>query len=1181
MYLSISRLLCQVSAIVLSHCIVGFGTNSWVENSQEVVHGDSSHDSPTENYIPTAPLRSDAPIDAARDAMIDTVDYWRSAPQWQGESSEVGNFGGECLDLDGAHGGGLNDSNRATNLTDQHPAPEVVLRFSSGCTDAEFVNWKLSSRDKPCAKPAIPHGPLVVDILVDKQVDFVELMFDGKPLKPTTYANGVTLSYSVPCPAPGQHWLQARYLSGNIWSHYSKPIRFEVRLPPQPRIIAASDFDRDPTPLARKSITSITTHSIKVHLADVNRNDNIVAYIDGKPLPPHADSHVVGNILPVQTDSHLCCRVFKVEGAVIPGVHKLTVRVVGCSGACSITSEPSNAIAFHYYDEDIYLLRPGSGCINCANTDAPPHTATTSPFLPNSSSVGQEKLALKFDLKQKFVALVADTPAAEAARMVDVGQRFRDIAAADVASLKVTADLAIEHVSVTESASNYITRVRNTASVERALAAEYASEADRLSSQEVGLESAELETLMADAKAASEAALAADGRVQQVYEEIERSTETPRLRAESCRRNADATLKTHASAVELLRKGNEALAKAQAFANEARLAQDANNLSAAEQARLKTAVELGKIQTAQQAVAGLIALSRDQQLVATELRRLVSNDLTDVQTQLIRMQSETKAIAEKLHLTRKLFETAGALAIHLQDADLLAIRSVAASARAAHNNAAAAAQQALQHAAEAEELSKKAQSVAKSAQASTDKLIDKVANIAKARGAIDDAKIRAEAAVQKAYTEAAKYASNSTYGKVAKRIAVAAEEDLNAVRKAAAEATEVYTAALRQREGVAAYAGEAESHARSTLTYATAARRQAQDAADAQHAALKEAMSAEQWSTTHFEALKNKAVILPAWKNEASNARDKAEQRAREAVKYEADSLSSVMLARKSANLASDARDTASKVDKANERLEELKQIALSRTTAAESGAEHAGLTRKLQQQLTSITEVTEVAAMQDQLRSQIDNASHASSEGEIARAALATSQAEQAEARSDARIREYNANMRIARANSLTSPPSPFYFASAAHFPIRDFGLRGEPLDRDGVIIYEDMAFHFDREGNYEVHFRASSPPIPATVRLQFQIQPHSNGPWYTVTLAPIEFPYQSAKNDKSNCSGTICGEGDSKCSEGECCGKTRECVCKGHSEILRRCYGEMSPDAKIRRSGSARMGFGVKEPN
>ena len=111
---------------------------------------------------------------------------------------------------------------------------------------------------------------------------------------------------------------------------------------------------------------------------------------------------------------------------------------------------------------------------------------------------------------------------------------------------------------------------------------------------------------------------------------------------------------------------------------------------------------------------------------------------------------------------------------------------------------------------------------------------------------------------------------------------------------------------------------------------------------------------------------------------------------------------------------------------------------------------------------------------------------------------------------------------------------------------------------------------------------FAPSAPKMPASVRLQFQIQPHSNSPWYTVTLAPIEFPYPAANDENSQCAEPNCGKCDSGCNKDskDCCGKARECVCKGHSEILRRCYNEMSQDAKIRRSGSARIGFGVDVP-
>ncbi|MDX1925521.1 MAG: hypothetical protein SFV81_03325, partial [Pirellulaceae bacterium] len=237
------------------------------------------------------------------------------------------------------------------------------------------------------------------------------------------------------------------------------------------------------------------------------------------------------------------------------------------------------------------------------------------------------------------------------------------------------------------------------------------------------------------------------------------------------------------------------------------------------------------------------------------------------------------------------------------------------------------------------------------------------------------------------------------------------------------------------------------------------------------------------------------------------------------------------------------------------------------------------GQSHKVQQRLIAVNQEGEVVTAQSPTQPQVGSAAKAASPDEFARAELAALNAAQAEARADARIREYEANLRIERANRVMSPQSPFYFAAAAHFPLREFGLRGESLERDGIIIYEDMAFHFDREGNYEVHFRSSQPKMPATMRLQFQIQPHRDSPWYTITLAPIEFPYQGSKDDKSPSSCGTC-EANCKHDSKECCGKARECVCKGHSEILRRCYGEMSEDAKIRRTGTARIGFGIDRP-
>jgi hypothetical protein len=192
-------------------------------------------------------------------------------------------------------------------------------------------------------------------------------------------------------------------------------------------------------------------------------------------------------------------------------------------------------------------------------------------------------------------------------------------------------------------------------------------------------------------------------------------------------------------------------------------------------------------------------------------------------------------------------------------------------------------------------------------------------------------------------------------------------------------------------------------------------------------------------------------------------------------------------------------------------------------------------------------------------------------------RATAAKELANEEEADADERIAVAQARDRIERARAVQGPPSPFYFASAAHFPIREFGPRGEVIDRDGLLIYEDMKFSFDRDGNYRVDFRASRPNVPATVRLQFLIQPRPGGPWYTVTLAPIDFASPNSKTAKRNCTSTNDCSDASDAEENQCCGPARKCFCEGHSEILRRCYAEMGKGATIRRTGSARFGYGL----
>jgi hypothetical protein len=167
---------------------------------------------------------------------------------------------------------------------------------------------------------------------------------------------------------------------------------------------------------------------------------------------------------------------------------------------------------------------------------------------------------------------------------------------------------------------------------------------------------------------------------------------------------------------------------------------------------------------------------------------------------------------------------------------------------------------------------------------------------------------------------------------------------------------------------------------------------------------------------------------------------------------------------------------------------------------------------------------------------------------------------ARRSEANADVRIEIVEAQTRIQRAQATQVPPSPYYSASAAHFPLPGFGLRGETIDRPGAILYEDMRFAFDRDGHYNLRFSAEIPALPTTFHLQLHVQPHDAGPSFTITLAPITLRPEKEENGLVQ-SRTV-----------------HDHVVEGHSEILRRCYPQLGAHATIRRTGSARFGYGLE---
>jgi len=788
------------------------------------------------------------------------------------------------------------------------PTPRVVLRsLPLLATEPQTL---LASSDQPPYWTAVPFGPLVVVVEIPlagadpTAVEYVALLLDGKPVENIRYSVDPSLippspaddqfvpryAFKFPCPAPGRHIVQAQYKTIGLWSRLSNPLRFDVRLPAPPRIVALSDFEDTPRPVEKDGLISVTSPLIRIHLANLPATATVIAYLDGKPVRPAAAGECgcrrIMRSWQREEAKTGCCRAVKLEGSLTPGIHTLTVRAVHSSGPCSITSEPSNKVVFHYYDEDVYLLRPGRNCCSrCPPVDGSPECVLPQPSLNGSAAPAESE-------KTPQPAASPESVPAEAPAATERSQEA----------------------------------MRTSVPIQQTVFRPSPGTADRDPANSL---IALVALLQADYRTAA----------QQLLE----------------------------SAVDFCDSAAAVAAAASAAADEA-----SSHARAASGAAEQAGTQLDQ------------ALARRDAAVAA---------------------------SKKFPGASRAAKAAGATTAATRAVDC---------AKTARDNAAA----------------------------------------AKARAA--DAVQAREAAL------AARTAAELALGQ-ARILVKEIQQHVTNGNGAGAEAARVRLEAAPAAAGAAA--------------------------------------------------------------NEALKQRDLAAQHARSAAAHK-----------------------------------EIAKSARGETVAEEQPAE-------------AETPPSDVAPNRRLAAEATDEA-----DDELPKDDCWAVWAEQAEklandeeTQANARIRAAAAQARIERARAVQGSPSPFYFASAAHFPLPSYGTRGEMIDRGGLIIYEDMEFHFDRDGDYKVRFRATMPDMPVTVQLQFQIQPCRGGPWYTVTLAPMEFKYPDADAAKRKC--TTAGD----CSappEPSCCGPVRECVCRGHSEILRRCYGEMRRDATIRRTGTARFGFGVDVP-
>ena len=130
------------------------------------------------------------------------------------------------------------------------------------------------------------------------------------------------------------------------------------------------------------------------------------------------------------------------------------------------------------------------------------------------------------------------------------------------------------------------------------------------------------------------------------------------------------------------------------------------------------------------------------------------------------------------------------------------------------------------------------------------------------------------------------------------------------------------------------------------------------------------------------------------------------------------------------------------------------------------------------------------------------------------------------------------------------------YRFHDAAHFPIREFGQRGEALDREGAVIFEEMEFLTYKNGRYQMNCLARTPAMPTTLRFRFLIKTgvEQTSPWQTITLPPIEI--EPEQDSSRNARPTL-----SRIQHG------------GYSSVIDSANGAV---VKIRREGTARFGFG-----
>lgn len=142
------------------------------------------------------------------------------------------------------------------------------------------------------------------------------------------------------------------------------------------------------------------------------------------------------------------------------------------------------------------------------------------------------------------------------------------------------------------------------------------------------------------------------------------------------------------------------------------------------------------------------------------------------------------------------------------------------------------------------------------------------------------------------------------------------------------------------------------------------------------------------------------------------------------------------------------------------------------------------------------------------------------------------------------------------------------YRFDHPARFPLPSWGACCEYGEQPGALIYEGMRLAIRPDGRYQVRFTIGTPAMPVTVQIQFELADPCTNQGYTLTLPPITIPSETKPRSAT-------------------AGQLPKSVCEDLQTIhhegylpLFDGYHQAEPIQVVRRTGTARFGYGVRVP-